>query len=294
MKLLTRLFFLFVLILSASLIHAQDTVLYQRDSVVELQPSFDCTEKFFNRTEKPTAPEKVLVVTKSLKTIKLTSFLSGISPQQGGVLKGYSTGNPPTMQDYGLVDLDKDGKKELVVMNNTGGAHCCDEFYFFKNIGPNKYQYAAKTFAGDVCVSDSNVFSYSFYQQLGYFFTCFACEYSDTSDTAPIQMSGMLFKYQKGKLVVFPGDQELRSIINDNLGKFGEQPYKKIESTELGQDDGLRKEVAFNLAVYYYSFGKNIVETQKLFNKYYKFPDAAKVWAEFKKQLQYIQKASDL
>ncbi|MBL0131551.1 MAG: hypothetical protein IPP43_10835 [Chitinophagaceae bacterium] len=177
-------------------------------------------------------------------------------------------------------------------MNYTGGAHCCDEFYFFKNIGPDKYQYVAKTFAGDVCVSDSNEFSYSFYQQLGYFFTCFACAYVDTSDGAPVEVRGIILKYLKGKLTVVPGDQELRSIINDNLGKLGEQPYEKPD-TAFGQDNGLRKEFAMNLAVFHFSFGRNILETQKLFNKYYKFPDAKKVWAEFVKQLQYIRKESD-
>lgn len=61
----------------------------------------------------------------------------------------------------------------------------------------------------------------------------------------------------------------------------------------MDQDDGFRKEIALNLAVFYYSFGKNMLETQKLFNKYYKFPDTKKVWAAFVKNLGYIKKESD-
>ena len=267
-------------------------------SIVQAQPDslvdngFDCTEKFFQRTEKVQFLSKILLVTKNLKTVRLSAFMATIYSHSGEFVNAPATVDIPKLQDYGLIDLDNDGKKELVISNYTGGVHCCDEFYFFKNIGPDKYQYAAKTFAGDVCVSDSNQFMYSFNQQLGYFFTCFACGYVDTSDEAPVEVRGILLKYKKGKLTIVPGDQELRSIINDNLDKLGEQPYEKPD-TSFGQDNGLRKEFAMNLAVFYYSFRKNLAETQKLFNKYYKFPDAKKVWAEFVKQLNYIRKASD-
>ena len=267
-------------------LQAQDEVLYQKDSVVE--KGMDCTAGFFSRTEKPGSPEKIVLVAKNQKTFKLPVFMASIHPD-GKKMASSAMG---ISQDYGLIDLDQDGKKELVISNNTGGAHCCDELYFFKNTGPNKYQFAARTFAGDVCISDRNEFVYYFNQHLGYFFTCFACSYQDTTDGAPVELRGILLEYKKGKLAIIPGDQELRSIINDNLGKLGEQPYIKLENA-TAQDEGLRKEFAMNLAVFYYSYGKNIAETQKLFNKYYKFPDAAKVWAEFLKQLQTIRKTSD-
>jgi hypothetical protein len=51
--------------------------------------------------------------------------------------------------------------------------------------------------------------------------------------------------------------------------------------------------VAINLAVFYYTFGKNITGTHKLFNKYYKYPNAKKVWAAFTKSLLNIKKDSD-
>ena len=285
-----------ILLLSLSLIavatiKAQDDVLYQRDSVIGM--SGDCTEALFSRSEKIPSPEKILLVSKNKRTWKLPAFISSINPGSGNSVAPPTAVEIPGSQQYGLLDLDKDGKQELLIINNTGGAHCCDELYIFKNIGPNKYQHAVKTFAGDVCVSAYNEISYSFHQQLGYFFTCFACGYSDTSDAAPVELRGIILHYQKGKLVPVPGDQELRSIINDNLGKLGEQPYEKLTGV-ASQDNGLRKEFAMNLAVYYFSFGKNLVETKKLFTKYYQFPDAQKVWAEFTRQLQNIQKNSDI
>lgn len=258
-----------------------DSVMYQRDSAVVTEEQ-DCYDRFFAAAEKPSMPGKTLLVQKNGK---ITTLAAWIRNYKGGDFMGVEP-------QYGLADLDHDGKKELVVFGYTGGAHCCDEFYFFKNAGANKYQYAAKTFAGNVCVSDSNEFEFSFYEQFGYFFTCYACAYEDTSDGAPLPIHSIRLRYYRGKLLVTAPPAELRAQINDNLGKLGEQPYEKLED-ETSFDNGLRKEFAMNLAVYYYSFGKNLIETQKLFNKYYKFPDAKKVWAAFVKQLQWVRSSSE-
>jgi hypothetical protein len=264
--------------LQANNFFQQDT-LHAKDSVILVE---DCYDKFFQQSEKIASPGKTMLMMKNKKVISLAAFLK--------------SNNADTMMGaephQGLADLDSDGKKELVLFSYTGGAHCCDEFYIFKNIAPNKYQYAAKTFAGDVCITEKNEFIYNFYQQFGYFFTCFACSYQDTADTAPEPVQGILLKYGKGKLAVIRGDQELRSTIYDNLGKLGEQPYQALQDA-ADQDNGLRKEFAINLAVFYYSFGKNLLETKKLFDKYYKFPDSKKVWAEFLAQLKTLSTNND-
>ena len=91
---------------------------------------------------------------------------------------------------------------------------------------------------------------------------------------------------------VIPGDKKLRNTINDNLGKLSELPFGKLDD-QLAMDEGFRKEVAMNLAVFYYSFGRNMPETQKLFSKYYKYPDAKMVWTAFTKSLLFIKKDND-
>ncbi len=255
---------------------------FQQPSQDTIIDSDYCYDKFFKKAEPVQHPEKVMLILKNMKTVSLKSFLRSSDADT-------SMGSPP---EQGFADLDNDGKKELVLYDYTGGAHCCDEFYIFKNIAPDKYQYVAKTFAGDVCINDKNEFIYSFYQQYGYFFTCFACEYDDTSDAAPRAVDSIILKYNKGKVLVVPGDQELKNTITDNLGKLKEQPYQKLQD-EADQDDGLRKEFALNLVVYYYSFGRNLVQTKALFDKYYKFPDAKKVWTDFVRILNGIKKDSD-
>lgn len=277
MKIFRVLLIVIFLFFIGSTIQAQeDSVRHTKDSVIEI--ATDPTTLFFQSGERISTPAKTILITAAKKTISLAALQKNENMM---------------MSDHTLADLDNDGKKELIIYNFTGGAHCCDEIYIFKNIAVNKYQQVAKLFAGNTIITSEKEFIYDFHEQFGYFFTCFACGYSDTSDEAPIQLTSIKLKYNKGKLMIMPGDKELRSTINDNLGKLGEQPYEKPDD-DLAQDNGLRKEFALNLAVFYYSFGKNLPETQKLFNKYYKYPDAKKVWTAFAKELLYIPKQSTL
>jgi hypothetical protein len=240
-------------------------------------PETDPTILFFQQGEKVSDPAKTLLITKARKTVSLKKFIET-------ELSDYA--------DHVLADLDNDGKKELLLYDFTGGAHCCDEVYIFKNTAPGKFQHAAKLFAGNTIITSDKHFVYNFYEHFGYFFTCFACAYTDTTDEAPLEVRSIHLKYAQGKLSVVRGDQELRSAINDNLGKLGEQPYEILED-EISFDNGLRKEVALNLAVFYYSFGKSLPATKQLFDKYYKFPDARKVWIAFVKNLQQVRANND-
>ncbi len=272
---------MFISLVGFSVLKAQGVdstfVMYQKDSAVI--PETDATVLFFQNNERLPANRfgKTLLVTKSRKTVTLSSFLKGSSMMSPDIV---------------LADLDKDGKNELLIYNFTGGAHCCDEIYIFKNIATGKYQHVVKMFGGHTVITAENQFEFSFAESFGYFFTCFACGYTDTSDGAPIFLDRITLKYNKGKCTVVPGNAELKSIINDNLAKLGEQPYEKLDD-ELSMDEGLRKEVAMNLIVFYYSFGRNLTETQRLFNKYYKHPDAKKIWTAFTKNLVYLKQDND-
>jgi hypothetical protein len=276
MQLTRKIFSEIFLLFSFSVIHAQvDTVLYQRDSVLDQQN--DPTVYFFQHHEKTVSPASVKLITKANKIVSLKDFLT----------------NTGIYADHVLADIDKNGKKELLIWNYTGDAHCCDEIYFFKNIAPNKYQFAARTFAGNVIVNEDNNFIYDFSEQFGYFFTCYACAYDDSTGSQIDAIHTIDLRYKNGKLVVEDMGPERLRAIRDKLGRLSERPYHKLAS-EIDQDDGLRKEFAMNLSVYHYSYAKrNIATTKLLFDKYYKFPDAKKVWAAFVKQLQEMKKDND-
>src|SRR5258705_13676762 len=112
MQVIQKFFSGLVLIFSFSALHAQaDSVMYQRDSVIT--PDSDPTVLFFQQNEKIASPATVRLVTKTNKIVKLSSFLDSIG----------------IYADHVLADLDKDGKKELLISNYTGGGHFCDEIY---------------------------------------------------------------------------------------------------------------------------------------------------------------------
>lgn len=265
-----------------------DTVMKETDSVryaldMTLDIPTDPTVIFFQEGKKTKTPGKVILQLKDRKIKSLAAFLKSLGNGEAGEME---------YADYAFADLDKDGRQELLVSNFTGGAHCCDEIYIFKNTAPDKYQHVAKLFAGNTLITKERTFVYDFQEQFGYFFTCFACGYEDTTDAGPLPNSTITIRYRKGKMEVIPGNADLKALVRDNLEKLGEQPYQPLED-DIAQDNGLRKEMAFNLAVFYYSFGRNLTETQQLFFRYYKHTDAKKVWAGFARQLRYMRLEND-
>jgi hypothetical protein len=190
----------------------------------------------------------------------------------------------------GLKDLDSDGKAELVIYNFTGGAHCCDEWYFFKNIGSNRYAPAAKLFAGNTCVS-GNTFLFDFAEPFGYFYTCYACGLEEKKNRRGEQyerIANIALSYKEGKLQVSPGDAALKEKLLRNLRYIRSLGWDGgAKGDEF--DDGRRKALAQTLAVYYFSFGKKLSETKKLFQSHYPFKDGAALWQEFGILLQNVQ-----
>ncbi|WP_162944676.1 hypothetical protein [Flavisolibacter nicotianae] len=235
----------------------------------------DCYETFFATAAKVKNTKTVkLVVNKKIQTLfaYLKQTISGLE------------------QRVALKDLDGDGRAELVIYNFTGGAHCCDEFYFFKNISGSVFAPAARLYAGSTCVSGTT-FLYDFAEPFGYFYTCFACELDEKKNSKGEKyerIANISLTYKAGKLLVSPGDAALKEKLLRNLR------YIKSLGWDGGAkndefDDGRRKALAQTLAVYYFSFGKNLPETKKIFDAYYPYKDAATVWKDFGVLLTNVQ-----
>ena len=269
-----KLLFLFLLVaLFEKITFAQqnaDTVLYQKDSAII--PETDPLTKLLQEGEKVAHPEKTMLILINGKQISMQRFMKS---------------NLSEFSDAALVDLDNDGKAELLFSNYTGGAHCCDEIYIFKKIGTNRFQLSGKMYADATGIDENKTFQYRLFELFGYFFTCYACGFPTEGEADPIENNTINIQYRQGRLQIVKGDKELLRIIHDNLGKLKEQPYVALKD-DLAMDEGLRKEFAFNLGVYYYAFGKNFTSTKLLFDKYYKFPDAKKVWNQFVTTIKHI------
>lgn len=251
---------------------ADTTTHYQRDSVVE--PATDPTTLFFQQGEKLSNTRAVTLVLRNGRVQSLERLLK--------------SENDP-FADHVLSDLDGDRQPELLVYNYTGGAHCCDEITVFRKAG-SRYQFAGVLFAGHTVINEDLSFTYSLHESFGYFFTCYACGLEDSSTAAALDPSHILVRYKKGKLAVVPGDAELKRYLLDNLSKLREMTYPPLDDEPAGMDEGFRKAFALNLAVYYYSFGKNLAAVQQLFRRYYTFPDAARVWKAFRQNLANVGK----
>lgn len=235
----------------------------------------NCYETFFNSAAK----------IKNASTIKL------LVNKRTQTLSSYLKQNIAGLENrMGLKDLDGDGRAELVIYNFTGGAHCCDELYFFKSIGKNRFAPAAKLFAGNTCIS-GNTFLYDFAEPFGYFYTCYACDLEEKKNKKGLayeRLANISLQYKNGAMVIDPGDAGLKEKLLRNLQYIQSMGWDGgVKDGEF--DDGRRKALAQTLAVYYFSFGKNLSDTKAVFTTYYPHKDAAAIWKEFRSLLAGVQ-----
>jgi hypothetical protein len=191
---------------------------------------------------------------------------------------------------WGLTNLNNDTVNELVVLNYTGGAHCCDEVYVFEE-QPSHFVQKAKLFGGFICIdAASKLFIFSFNEALGYFFACYACGFADSTGRFNI-IREIELRYDNGRFVVVPPHADTEKQLYQNLQLLAAHKYENMEEGLM--DSGWRKEFAMNIAVWHYNHGKNWTATKALFDKYYNFKDAARVWKEFRNTLQEVEREND-
>jgi hypothetical protein len=191
---------------------------------------------------------------------------------------------------WAIKNFDNDVADELVVSNFTGGAHCCDELYVFEKEGDH-YRQRAKLFGGFICIdAASNIVTFSFTEALAYFFACYACGFADSSGQFKT-IREIELKYDNGRFVVVPYHPDTEKQLMQNLALLSKHKYEDMEEGLM--DSGWRKEFAMNLAVWHYNHNKNWTATKALFDRYYTFKDASRVWKEFRHTLQEFHKEND-
>jgi hypothetical protein len=238
----------------------EDSLQFQTDSLTDIAGA--CQGSFFRDLERFEDSSSAYLIVDSNKRITLTQFFRDefMSP----------------VSSYGLKDLDEDGAEELIVYNNTGGAHCCDEFSIFSAVSENEYMFKSRLM-GDVCITpETNAFTFSFNEPMGYFFSCYACNFSDSSSSFRT-MRALRMRYAKGKLEVIPYSKQEEVQNLRNFEVLTNSGYKKLNGL---MDDGWRKEYAVNTAIWHFNHGKNWTTTKTLFDKYYQYPDHKQVWDE--------------
>ena len=237
-----------------------DSLLQSRDSATAFAGA--CYESFFKGLSVFPDSNAAYLLIDSSRRITLTQYFRDefMSP----------------VSSYGLKDIDSDGVRELIIYNNTGGAHCCDEFSIFARASTTEYLFKSRLM-GDVCIDPAdNIFTFSFNESLGYFFSCYACQFPD-SVPGFRSMRALSLVYKNGKLMVKPYTAEDEKQNLDNLKVLHDHGFEKLEGMI---DNGWRKEFAINTVLWHFNHGKDWTTTKKLFDEFYRFPDRKKVWNE--------------
>lgn len=255
-----------------SLALAKDT-LHNKDSLIYE----DCYEKFFKGGLELKDSAKIMLVLKDGRQLSLKSYFSGEDSSK------YARCT--------LKSIDGDTIPELILYNYTGGAHCCDEVTIFAK-DKKGYSFRAKLYGGFVCIDPAtNELTYSLNETLGYFFSCYACGFSDSAHGF-VTMREISLRYNNGKLEIRRYTSEEEKQLLRNLQILHDHGYEEIEEGLM--DSGWRKEFAMNIAVWHYNNGKSWTATKKLFDQYYTFKDAEKVWKELNETLRSGEKQSSL
>jgi hypothetical protein len=239
-------------------------------TLAEDEETEDCYSLFFNPQGKIDS-NNIIVIGEDGGQAKLSTFI-----EEQGLEKEYTT--------IAFKDLDKDATEELWIRNFTMGAHCCDEWYVFLKQPNGKFKQAAKLSAGNTCVKDS-IFTFTFDEPFGYFMSCFACGFDDSAKGF-VMMREISLRFTRGKFKVIPYTTREEAQLMKNLQILKQEGVGKIEER---MDNGVRKEFAINFAVYHYNHGKDLNATKRLFDEYYVFKDAKKVWKEFVSHLEDVK-----
>lgn len=187
-----------------------------------------------------------------------------------------------TTRKVTFADLDNDGTPELLTEYYTGGAHCCMAYDLFRKTADNTYE-RFFTFDGgfnSLSISD-NKLEINFSEQLGYFFTCYACDIEDEMPDSTFKSSFKMVLAGGEMQLDAPQPSVLNGIIKD-LEYLRKRPVPDFD--ELNMDDGTRKAFAMRIITYLFNSNGNVDATRRLFYDTYRGSDKDIVWGRIQRQ----------
>jgi len=180
-----------------------------------------------------------------------------------------------------LIDLDNDNIPELVTEYFTGGAHCCDVSDIFIKLSDNTYK-RVFSYNGSIALRSKTLGLY-FYEDLGYFNTCYAC---GVEVKMPFNLSPEINLIFKNKSFEFAEKSAtLNEGIEENLKTLKAKGIPNMTNDDFSQDDGTRKEYALNIVSYFFNTDRNLTKTKELFYSYYNHDDKNRIWNQLEEYL---------
>lgn len=177
---------------------------------------------------------------------------------------------------YNFSDVDGDDIPELLTEYFTGGAHCCFVYNFFQQVSKNTYKCVFTFEGGEGSVKINNEkLEVSFYEQLGYFYACYACSMDKELPNGYFRPYFNLV-FRNKKLYYDEEDAYLNRTIIEDLEFLKNRELPNLDSS--GFDDGTRKSYAEHIIAYFFNNGQNINSTKEIFEKYYLGSDSTEIW----------------
>lgn len=188
----------------------------------------------------------------------------------------------PLFVEYEYFDMGNTEYPGIIGMVFSGGAHCCFNYTVYFPIGDNKYQavYTFESGEGAVFIKDGMIFV-DFYEQLGYFYTCYACSLDSIRDKEGWQIpSYFRLSLKDGRLEMAAADELLNKEIIEDLEFLKTLPIQKIVEEDMGMDNGLRKAFALEMIAYMLNNQLSPESMRTFFMKYYTGDDREKIFAD--------------
>lgn len=187
------------------------------------------------------------------------------------------------------IDLDKDGTPELIATYYSGGAHCCFQYDIFSKMSANEYVRVYTYTGGENAVQIKNgIIKVSFYEQLGYFHSCYAC-YIDEELLSKQFSASYNLKYKNKSFHIDGPNESILKVITKDLEFLKNRKIPPLKG-DYDFDDGTRKAYALRIITYYYNNNLDLKATRELFYKTYLGSDRESIWQEIE---AFINKSSN-
>ncbi len=188
---------------------------------------------------------------------------------------------------FSFTDIDNDDIPELTINFFTGGAHCCFEYFIFKQISKNTFKQIFTFEGGEGALTiDGSEIKINFFEQIGYFFTCYACGISDSLPHKYFSPQ-ITLNYSKDKFTLAPTDDYLNKTIIEDLEYLKNRTVPIMDTTD-NMDDGTRRAFAERIITYFFNNHENLYATKILFQTYYFGEDRTMIWDNIEKQIANI------
>lgn len=179
------------------------------------------------------------------------------------------------------MDIDKDKTSELITQYFTGGAHCCYRTDIFIKVSDKMFR-RVFSYPGIISVKKNGLSLY-FYEDIGYFNTCYAC---GVDIKIPFIISPTInLNFAKNSFDFAKKNDKLNADIEENLKILKAKGIPNMSNESYSQDDGTRKEYAINIVAYFFNLDRNLANTKELFYNYYNHDDKNKIWNELEEYL---------